>query len=97
MIKPCPNCGGYCMHARGCEGDWAGGALGQFQNPITRTSIRLVPPIELRTAADFHAFCDWMMAYCRREWETVSEYGLRNDPEVVDASGWREETVGTQH
>lgn len=53
-------------------------------NPLTRTAIKLVPPIEINSSADYEGFQAWVSAYCEECWTILI------DPAVIDGSGWRE-------
>jgi hypothetical protein len=61
------------------------GVLTGSANPMTKRMVKLVPPIEIHGEAEFQAFCDWFCEECLRLWTADL-----SDPEVLDASGWRD-------
>jgi hypothetical protein len=65
--------------------------LHKMLNPLTRSQVKLVPPIEINSAGDFAGFGEWFSSWCLREWGITDHRGVHNDPAQVDASGWRED------
>ncbi len=71
------------------EGHGARLVLGMVSNPVTRSGVRLVPPIEISGPADLSAFSDRFYAACTAAWNHVPRVDLTE----LDASDWR----GGQH
>jgi hypothetical protein len=61
------------------------GVLAGSTNPLTGRTVKLIPPIEIHGEHEFRMFCDWFCQECLRLWEPDHA-----DPEVLDASGWRD-------
>lgn len=60
-----------------------GGGLTEVQNPITRTAVKLVPPVKIETMADYDRFIRRTNQYFQLGWEIG-----RLDPQVLNPGGW---------
>lgn len=79
------------MSCPGCGGDhrlWIGwgapGIVKKLMTECTRTQIELVPPIEIHGETEKRAFARWIEMYC------AEAFRVHAEPQVVDASGWRD-------
>lgn len=59
------------------------GGLTEVVNPITRTTVKIVPPVKIETMADYDRFIQRTSEYFQLGWQIG-----RFDPQVLNPGGW---------